>query len=231
MVTLLAKAKGRRLEAALHVAVMPGMRRGEVAGLRWESVDFDGLRLRVAGALQRINGKGLVWAEPKTAESLRYVDVPAELIAALKAHLMRQLEEREKAGETWKDTGYVFTTTIGTPIDPHKLWSEVQEVAKLAELPRKPFHDLRHGYATMQMEVGAPAPVVQRLLGHTRVPTTQDIYQHVTKRLQRESVDRFAQLFATPSEAGLVSALVSDPTADENTISNQDGESTVSATR
>ena len=97
------------------------------------------------------------------------------------------------------------------------LQSACGAVAKLAKLEPKPFHSLRHGYATMQMEVGSPAPVVQRLLGHTRVSTTLDIYSHVTKRLQKENVSRFGQLFSSRSKTALASALAStDPAVSQN---------------
>src|SRR5215207_839293 len=117
---LLAAAEGDRLAALYRVALTLGLRRGELLGLRWQDVDLDGGRLRVARSLQRVNG-AIVIKEPKTERSRRTLSLGPAAVAALRAHHNRQAWERKTAGARWRESGMVFTTSIGTTIDPDRL--------------------------------------------------------------------------------------------------------------
>jgi len=111
--------QGDRLEALFTVALSLGLRRGEALGLRWQDIDFENRTLRINQSLARLN-KGLVMSEPKTKSSRRVLDLPQSLALKLREHRTRQLEEKLAAGQTWLDSGLVFTTSIGTPLDPRK---------------------------------------------------------------------------------------------------------------
>lgn len=168
---LLSSVEGERLEAVFVVTLLTGMRRGEVLGLQWDDVNFDAKQLRVTGNLQRVAGR-LQRAEPKTDESRRTIDVPQMVLDSLRVHRTAQKEERLKAGPAWVDGGYVFTTRLGTPIEPRNVYREfVAAVAKAGLRPQR-FHDLRHCFATLQLAEGVPLRVVSERLGHTRSGTT-----------------------------------------------------------
>lgn len=127
--------------------------------------------------------------EPKTAHSRRVIALPARVVAALREHRRRQVEERLRAGEAWQDTGLVFTTQIGTPIDPRGLirrWHQVRSAAGLSTLR---FHDLRHGCATLLLAQGKHPKLVQELLGHHSITMTSDLYSHVTPAMRRDLAD------------------------------------------
>jgi integrase len=102
-------ARGDRLEAVYTVALSLGLRMGEILGLRWQDVDLDAPTLSVNQAIYRMAGKGLVAAEPKTDRSRRTLFVPDGVLRALKAHRLRQLQERLAAGPRWHDGGLIFT--------------------------------------------------------------------------------------------------------------------------
>jgi integrase len=98
---------GSRNEALYSVAM--------ALGLRWQDVDLDGATLSVRHQLQARRGKQLT--EPKSDRSRRTLPLPEFAVEALRAHRARQLQARLIAGSRWQDTGHVFTTSIGTPMD------------------------------------------------------------------------------------------------------------------
>ena len=96
--------RGDRLEALYSVAIALGLRQGEALGLRWDEVDLDKCTLKVRYTLQRIDGKPQL-VEPKTTRSRRTIIMPQVTVKALRAHLIRQYEERLAAGTRWKESG------------------------------------------------------------------------------------------------------------------------------
>ncbi len=182
---LLAAAEGDRLEALYRVAVALGLRLGEALGLRWEDVDLDAGALRVRFALQRIDGK-LALKAPKTEKSRRALTMPPSLVAALRAHRVRQLEERLVAGSRWVDSGLVFTNTIGGPLEPSNVLKGFKRLLASAGLPDQRFHDLRHCAASLMLAQGVPMRVVMDVLGHSQMATTADLYSHVMPAAHRE---------------------------------------------
>ena len=187
--TFLDELKGHRLEALYSVAVAMGLRQGEALGLRWEDVDLKAGTLRVRYALQRIEGK-FELVEPKTRRSRRTLYLPAVTLASLKEHRARQAGDRLAAGPSWTDSGLVFTTPTGTPIDSKNLTLSFQRFLKRIGLPKRRFHDLRHSCATLLLVQGVPARVVMETLGHSQINLTLNTYSHVPSELQREAAIR-----------------------------------------
>jgi integrase len=161
---LLEAVTGDRLEALYSVALSLGLRGGEMLGLRWEDVDLASGRLRVERALQEL-AEGLVLGIPKTEESRRALVLPPFAIAALRAHRVRQIQERLVAGSRWKDGDLVFTTTIGTPIHPRNLRKHLRDALEAATLPRVRFHDLRHTAGSLLAAQGVTPRVIMEILG------------------------------------------------------------------
>jgi integrase len=105
-------------------------------------------------------------------------------MAALRHHRARQDKERQAAGDLWQDFGLVFPNTVGRPMEPHDLLSDVyRPLLKRAGLPPVTFHALRHTAATLLLAEGEHPKVVQELLGHAQVSITLDRYSHMTPRL------------------------------------------------
>jgi integrase len=187
--TLLEALQGHRLEALYSVAIAMGLRQGEALGLRWEDVNFKIGTLRVRYALQRIDGR-FELVEPKTQKSRRILYLPAVTLDSLKEHRARQAAERLAAGPDWTDSGLVFTTPTGTPIDSKNLTLSFQRFLKRIGLPKRRFHDLRHSCATLLLVQGVPSRVVMETLGHSQISLTLNTYSHVPTELQREAATR-----------------------------------------
>jgi integrase len=123
------------------------------------------------------------------------------LVAALKAHRKCQLEQRLLAGPDWQDTGYVFTTSIGTHLDPSAPGADLDSLLVKAELEHARYHDLRHSAATFMLVQGVHPKVVADMLGHAKVGLTLDIYSHVLPSLQAEAAGKVEALLASEGRA------------------------------
>lgn len=101
----------------------------------------------------------------------------------------RQLEEKLRLAGLWQDTGLVFTTSTGTPLDGDSLTKRsFGPLLKRAGLPKIRFHDLRHTFATVLLSRGTHPKVVQEMLGHASVSQTMDTYSHVLPDMQDVAV-------------------------------------------
>jgi integrase len=192
-------AMGHRLEALFTVGLAVGLRSGECSALQWENVNLDTRTVTVKHTLQRIKNEGLVLMPPKSEKSRRTVQLPRACIAALKAHRERQQKERELAGSSWQETGYVFTSTIGTPIDDRKILKEFDALVAAAKLPKQRFHDLRHACISLLGAQGVPLKVIAEIVGHSDIRLTQNVYQHV---YQEAKVEAAAKMDAILTGAG-----------------------------
>lgn len=183
---------GERLHAALRLAAMTGMRRGEVLGLRWRDVELDQKRLTVAQALILVENK-LTFSQPKTARGRRLVALDAETVALLRAHRARQNEEKLALGPGYEDSGLVFAKEDGTPVNPNHLTVLFQRIAQRAGLPRIRLHELRHSHATLAFASGVHPKVVSERLGHANPAFTMQVYSGVGAGTPRRSGDDHRQ--------------------------------------
>ncbi len=156
-------------------------------GPKWEDVDLDRRTLKVRRALQRIEG-ALIFKEPKTEKSRRTLTLPASLVAAVRAHRDRQAFERAAASDRWQESGLVFTTTRGPPLDPRNVIRSWHRIQTTHGLLRRNFHSTRHTAASLLLAEGVPVKVMQEVLGRSLLSTTADTYGH----LFPEAFDRAA---------------------------------------
>lgn len=185
---LLQAARGDRLYALYALALSTGMRLGELLGLSWGRVDLEAGTVHVHRQLQRLKGMGLVLTELKSAYSQRSIQLPREVVRALREHRALQERERLEAGQAWANKwDLVFTTKLGTPIDPQNLTHRsFKRLLKEAGLPDIRFHDLRHTAAALMLRQ-IPVHAVREILGHSSIKVTVDIYAHVIPQTAQEA--------------------------------------------
>ena len=198
---LLDVARDDRLEALWTLALVTGLREGELLGLRWEDVDLERDELHVRGTLKRLADQGLVRTSPKNRASGSGVPLVDLAVEALGRHGARQVEERLAARAHWQDEGYVFTTQLGGPIDARNLLRSWHTLRERAGLPPMTVHDLRHTTATLLRNLGVPMDVVSRILRHSGISVTADVYAEIGYDLAREAVEVLGRALREPDSA------------------------------
>jgi len=164
----------------VFVAVLTGMRIGEILALRWKRLDF--LRGTIEVAETFSNGQ---FGTPKTRSSRRVVPMSTLLREALETHKLG-------CGRPGPEE-LVFCTTKGTPLSPKNLYNRV--LARTCDrigLPRISWHSFRHTNATLLGEVGESLKTAQSILGHSDLETTLNTYMHAIPDSQRRAVERVA---------------------------------------
>ena len=150
---LLETLRGHHNEALYALMLSTGLRRGEALGLRWTDFDRKTGVLRILRQLKR-EGTRLVTTDTKTSLSRRAVNLPDPMLKTLLSHEVRQADEKGRLGDTWIDSGYIFTSSIGTPIDPRNLYREFRAICRNAGLGDWHPHELRHSAASLMLSQG-----------------------------------------------------------------------------
>ncbi len=169
-----------------------GARKGEALALRWVDVDLTKHTLAIGGTLTRVDGR-LVRTEPKTASSRRSLPIPEPVATLLESVAARHEQERANAANVWDESGLVFTTELGRPIDPRNALPSVTRSAERAGLTGVTVHTLRHTAATTMLEAGVHLKAVSELLGHADIRITADVYGHVSTDVARAALASLAE--------------------------------------
>ncbi|MEV6040744.1 site-specific integrase [Nonomuraea sp. NPDC052116] len=200
LAAFLADVAQDRLYAAWWLAALRGLRRGELAGLRWTDVDLQAAELTVAK--QRVHADGqVVVGPPKSAASCRVVALDAETVRVLRRHRERQEELSARAGTRWRDSGYVFTTADGAPLRPDYLTGRFRRLVAASGQPPIRLHDLRHGAATLALAARTDLKVVQAMLGHASIVLTADTYVSVLPEVAHQAARETARLVLRAASA------------------------------
>jgi integrase len=184
---LIAALRGTRMLVPVMLAVLCGLRRGEIAALKWRNVDLDAGRLTVVESAEQTRMR-IRYKTPKTG---RTVTLSAMIIAELRAHRLSHAQELLRVGIRQTEDGFVVAQADGAPLRPHSLGQEwVRFLARTPTLPRIRFHDLRHAHATHMLAAGIHPKVASERLGHSKIGITLDLYSHVIPGMQEDAVAR-----------------------------------------
>jgi integrase len=195
--------ENHRLKALFLLALGTGLRQGELLALKWSDIDLDNKELRVERSIRQlniINADGTkeyktIIQTPKSKSSIRTVPIPSSLIPVLKEHKTQQKLEKIKAGPSYIENDFVFTTELGKNINASNLRRSYTRLLKRAGIPYRKFHAFRHTYATKLFEANVPLKTVQMLLGHSDISVTANIYTHVMPEEKTLAAEKLNNLF------------------------------------
>ena len=188
----LASAAHLRLYPALHVAATTGMRRGELAGLRWGDWQHGTHRLSIARSRQVVGGQS-VEVPVKTRTSRRSIDLDPTTETILER--WRQLQYGDGHPVGLGDP--IFTNTAGCAVHPESISQLFDRHLARTDIPRIRFHDLRHTHASLLVAAGTPIKVVSERLGHAHPGFTMATYQHLIPGMSATAAHDFANMIAT----------------------------------
>ena len=177
--TFLDHATEHRLGALFELAVFTGLRRGELAGLRWDDVNLPRREITIRQQRVQLGGQVVEGAIKTDSGQDRLVKLGDQAAGALLAWQIHQDSERQAWGEAWQHTGYVFTREDGTPIRPANISRTFDTIVTRAGLPHASFHSLRHLHASLLLASGVPLAIVSKRLGHSTIAITSDLYSHL----------------------------------------------------
>jgi integrase len=185
-VDLLEALRNNRLFPAVLLAALCGLRRGEIAALRWIQVDLNAGSIAIVQSAEQ-TGTVVRYKEPKTGRA-RTVALSTMMVEELRAHRLRQAEELLRLGIRVTDETFVVARADGLPLQPDTLTQEWKRLVAKTSLPRIRFHDLRHSHATHMLASGVHPKIASERLGHSKVGITLDLYSHVLPGMQEDAV-------------------------------------------
>ena len=179
----------------VHLLLITGARRGEVLGLKWDKVDFEGNRIYICNSVLYSPDVGIYESTPKTERSRRYVTLPPETMQLLRRYRAWQAEERLRLGEYYQNQGFVFSQDNGNPMHPDSVTDWLKKFSRRHDLPHINPHAFRHTMASMLYFHGVDSVSISKRLGHAQVSTTANIYAHVMEEADQRNADILSEVF------------------------------------
>jgi integrase len=183
------------LYAAFVLVLVLGLRKGEVLGLAWEQVDLDAAELYVGEQLQRV-GHRLIRRQVKTDASEAPLPLPGLCVTALKIRRQQQDINRARAGDRWIETGLVFTTRHGTPIEPRNFNRSFDRCIAAARVPRITVHGTRKTCGSLLAALDVHPRVAMQILRHSKIAVTMEIYTEVPSDATRDALRKLSDWLA-----------------------------------
>lgn len=182
-----------QMYVAFRVLAFTGMRKGELAALKWSDVDFENGTISINRTVAFNNVGKFHIQTPKTRKSIRTISIDDTTLNALKTWKNELRKELFKQGKNIdKGDGFIFHTQKGNFIIKY-IDKFLPSFLKKYDLPPIKPHGFRHTHASLLFESGASIKEVQDRLGHENIKTTMDIYTHVTKSAREKTAEKFAK--------------------------------------
>lgn len=176
-------SRGTSLFLPIAIALGTGLRRGEILGLTWSSVDLEAGSLVVARSIEQTKA-GVRAKEPKTHRSRRHVKMPGSLVRVLR---ISKAERMLKTGTDFNEDDFLCLREDGFPWLPDVLSHRFTDLIRTLDVTHVRFQDLRHTFATLSLCQGIHPKVVSEMLGHSSVNITLDTYSHVLPDMQDQA--------------------------------------------
>ena len=208
-----ARSAGDYLYPAYVLVLVLGLRKGEVLGLTWDHIDWGGwdkncvphneafceecrdtfdVYLTIDRQLQRVRGE-LLHRATKTQESDAPLPVPALCASVLRQHHLRQQEIAKTSGERWHDSGMLFTTRYGSPIEPRNFSRSWEAACNRAAVRKITVHDARRTCASLLVDLDVHPRIAMAILRHADFSITMEVYAQVSSQATRDALRRLGE--------------------------------------
>lgn len=186
----LENAKGQSYENQYRFILQTGLRTGELIGLKWSDIDFENRTMTIRRSMEYRYGVG-EWriGEPKSKSGYRTIPLTEEAVRILKLQKEKNKEIKVIPFE-WSE--FVFLCRKGTPVKNSTYDSALFKICDKAGIPRFSMHILRHTFATRCIEGGMRPKTLQKILGHSNISITMNLYVHVTETEKHKEIDLVA---------------------------------------
>jgi integrase len=208
-------------QITILLAIVTGLRLGELCGLEWKDLNLQAGVLSVNRASQSLSRIGTFVKDPKNESSNRAITLPQGIIPLLKEFKADQNEERLRLGDKWLNSDRLLVQWDGKPIyttspsqwfskflarynksiDEYEQLTDAQKAA--SKLPVIRFHDLRHTSGSLLIAKGVPLKNVSSRLGHADIRTTANIYGHALQSVDKEIANTMDDIIFKDKQAGL----------------------------
>lgn len=186
--------QGDELLPLVKITALYGLRRSELLGLQWDSIDFERKTMTIRHTVSKVT-EVVAKDKTKNASSRRSFPLTAEAEAIfLRA---KELEQQNRAafGREYQENSYIFKWPDGHPYSPDYISHHFAKVLKKHGLPHIRFHELRHSCASMLLDMGFTLKDVQEWLGHSDIKMTANIYAHLDTARKSSIADSLAGKF------------------------------------
>lgn len=179
--------RSEELYPLIYVTVMYGLRRSEVLGLKWDSVDFINKTVTIKHTVTRFS-EIIEKDSTKTDSSYRTYPLPPEIEEIFKKQKVRERNGVKKYGELYEHNDYIFKWDYGKPYAPDFITRKFNRILTNNQLPIIRFHDLRHSCASLLLSKGFTLKDIQEWLGHSDIEITANIYTHLDQERKKSII-------------------------------------------
>lgn len=183
----------------IFVSLYTGARIGEVLALEWSDIDFENKSITINKSFNRVydfdndtgNKTKLECGATKTYSGNRKIPMNDRLAQKLLEYKALQENLKEVLVDTYDDRGYLFTNQYGNRIESRTIQDFFKKLLKFADIEDANLHSLRHTFATQWLELGKDVKTLSRILGHSNITITLDLYVHSLHEHQANQIADF----------------------------------------
>ena len=191
---LLTAAKDEPLYPVIKLTAVYGLRRSEVLGLKWDSVDFESGTLVIKHTVTKVT-KTVEKDKTKNKSSHRSFPLVPEIRQMLLELKDTEKENRRQFGKEYHENDYILKWPDGTLFSPDYVSQRFSRILEINGLPHIRFHELRHSCASFLINNGFSLKDVQEWLGHSDIKMTANIYGHIDVARKQSMADKLASTF------------------------------------
>ena len=188
---LLDAIRSEPLYPLIKVVSLYGLRRSEVLGLKWDSIDFEANTLTIRHTVSKVT-KAVEKDKTKNASSRRSFPLVPEIKKLLLEIKQQEQGNRKAFGKEYPESDYIFKWDDGRPFSPDFVSQKFSRLLKQHNLPHIRFHELRHSCASMLISMGFNLKDIQEWLGHSDIKMTANIYSHLDVTRKQGMADKLA---------------------------------------